>query len=107
MYLSWRRSEIMEKTVEQLVMERIDHPGWVSTRGVLMDPAGVLNSEEHRRAEEAMKNLAERGLVTLWRLIIQDTEEDLLAAARPGFELDKDLEERGAWARAVRYDPDA
>lgn len=97
----------MDKTVEQIVMERIDRPGWVSTRGVLMDPAGELNSEEHRRAEETMKSLAQRGLVTLWRLIIHDTEEELLAAARPGFELDKDLEQRGAWARAVRYDPDA
>ncbi len=97
----------MEKTLEQLVMERIDRPGWVSTRGILLDPAGDLNSEEHGRAEEAMKSLAERGLVTLWRLIIQDTEEELLAAARPGFELDKDLEERGAWAKAVRYEPDA
>ena len=97
----------MVKTAEQLVMVRIDRPGWVSTRGILMDPAGELDSEEHRRAEEAMKSLAAKGLVTLWRLIIPDTEEELLAAARPGLELDKDLEERGAWARAVRYDPDA
>ncbi|MDQ7783197.1 MAG: hypothetical protein RDU20_09970 [Desulfomonilaceae bacterium] len=96
---------MIDKTIEQLVMERIDRPGWVSTRGILMDPAGDLNSEEHRRAEEVMKDLAQRGLVTLWRLVLQDTEEELLAAARPGFELDRDLEDRGAWARAVKYDP--
>ncbi|MFH1115923.1 MAG: hypothetical protein V1792_18585 [Pseudomonadota bacterium] len=97
----------MDKTFEDLVMERIDRPGWVSTRGILMDPAGELDSEEHRRAEEAMKSLAARGMVTLWRLIMQDTDQEMLAAARPGFELDKDLEQRGAWAKAVRYDPDA
>lgn len=94
----------MEKSLEQLVMERIDRPGWVSTRGILLDPTGALNQEEHRQAEEAMKRLAEQGLVTLWRLIMQDTEEELLAAARPGLALDKDLEERGAWARAVKYE---
>ena len=94
----------MEKSLEDLVMERIDRPGWVSTRGILLDPVGELNPEEHRQAEAAMKRLAEQGLVALWRLIIEDTEEELLVAARPGFALDQDLEERGAWARAVKYE---
>lgn len=98
-----KRRHRMEKSLEQLIMERIERPGWVSTRGILQDPGGQLDAEEHRRAEAAMKKLAEEGRVTLWRLIIQERDEELLAAARPGFELDKDLEERGAWAKAVRY----
>ncbi|MBM3301739.1 MAG: hypothetical protein FJY85_17535 [Deltaproteobacteria bacterium] len=96
----------MEKSIEELILDRIERPGWVSTRGILLDPGGQRDPEEHRLAEEAMKDLARRGLVALWKLIIHDQEEELLAAARPGFELDKDLEQRGAWARAVRYEPD-
>ena len=94
----------MDKTLEELIMERIERPGWVSTRGVLQDPSGAKSEEEHKRAEQAMKDLAAQGRVTLWRLIIHDHNEELLAAARPGLELDKDLEERGAWAQAVPYE---
>jgi hypothetical protein len=96
----------MEKSIEELILERIERPGWVSTRGILLDPGGHLDREEHRMAEEAMKSLAKRGLVTLWKLVIRDQGQELLAAARPGLELDKDLEQRGAWARAVKYEPD-
>jgi hypothetical protein len=84
-------------------IESIDRVGY-RREEILLDPTGELEQEQHREAEEAMKRLAERGLVTLWRLIVQDTEEELMAAARPGLELDRDLEERGAWARAVRYE---
>ena len=97
----------MERSLEQLIMERIERPGWVSTRGILHDPGAQLDSEEHRKAEAAMRKLAQEGRVTLWRLIIEERNEELLVAARPGFELDKDLEERGAWAKAVRYQPES
>jgi len=96
----------MEKSMEERILDRIQKPGWVSTRGILMDPSGQLDKEEHRVAEEAMKELARQGLVRLWKLIIQDQGDELLVAARPDLELDKDLEERGAWAKAVRYDLD-
>jgi len=94
----------MDKNLEELIIERIDRPGWVTTRGILLDPSGRLSDEEHEKVKEAMKSLAGRGVVTLWRLIIQDDGGELLAAARPGLELDKDLERRGAWAKAFPYE---
>jgi hypothetical protein len=96
----------MSKTIEEDIMERINGPGWVTTRGVLKDPSGKSNEEEVRLVEEAMKRLAEKGLLTLWRLKLEYEDAVLLAAARPGLELDKDLEQRGAAAKAERYSPD-
>lgn len=93
----------MDESIEQEIMERIKSPGWVATRGVLRDPAGELDPTEYARIEAVMKQLAEKGLVTLWRLILQNDETVLLAAARPGYELDKELEQRGAWATAEPY----
>lgn len=93
----------MEKDIERLVLERIANPGWVTTRGILLDPEGKSSREDHKQVEEVMKRLAERGLVTLWTLILQEGKENLLTAARPGIELDKDLEQRGAWATAEPY----
>ncbi len=93
----------MSKSIEDTIMDRINGPGWVTTRGVLKDPSGQSNQEEVRGVEEAMKKLAERGLVTLWRLKLEYEDAVLLAAARPGLELDRDLEERGAAAKAEKY----
>lgn len=95
----------METNIEKLIMERITHPGWVTTRGILLDPTGKSSPEEHRAVQTVMEDLAERGIVTLWRLILQEGNEELIAAARPGIQLDKDLEQRGAWARAEPYQP--
>ncbi len=93
----------MSEAIEQQIMERIKSPGWVTTRGILLDPSGSLDSQEHAKIEAAMKKLSQQGLVTLWKLIVENDQKPLLAAAKPGFALDKDLEERGAWARAVPY----
>jgi hypothetical protein len=92
----------MEKSFEEIILERIEGPGWVATRGVVRDPRAA-DAAEIEEAEQAMKSLAERGLVTLWRLIIEQDGSQMMAAARPGLQLDKDLEERGAWARAEPY----
>lgn len=94
----------MGSTYERIILERIERPGWVSTRGVLLDPTGISAQEEIRIVEEVMKELARKGLVVLWRLIIEADGQELLAAARPDLELDRDLEDRGAWARAKRYE---
>ncbi len=96
----------MSKGIEETIMDRINGPGWVTTRGVLKDPSGQSTEEEVREVEDAMKRLAEKGLLTLWRLKLEYEDAVLLAAARPGLELDKDLEERGAAAKAERYSPD-
>ncbi|MGB6065269.1 MAG: hypothetical protein WBG50_10695 [Desulfomonilaceae bacterium] len=93
----------MNQNIEEAIMERINRPGWVTTRGVLPDASGQSTEEDYRMVEEAMKSLAEKGLVTLWRLALENEPVELLAAARPGFELDKDLEQRGAYARAEKY----
>ena len=50
-----------------------------------------------------MKRLEEKGLVTLWRVKLEYQDTVLMAAARPTLELDKDLEQRGAAAKAERY----
>jgi hypothetical protein len=93
----------MSKDIEEAIMDRINGPGWVTTRGVLRDPSGQSKEEDYTAVEEAMKRLAERGMLTLWRLKLEHEDAVLLAAARPGLELDKDLEERGATAKAERY----
>jgi hypothetical protein len=96
----------MGKDIEEVIMDRINMPGWVTTRGVLKDPSGQSDQNEVRSVEETMKRLAAKGLVTLWRLKLEYEDAVLLAAARPGLELDKDLEERGAAAKAERYTPE-
>ncbi|MGO9568813.1 MAG: hypothetical protein ACLP5H_14860 [Desulfomonilaceae bacterium] len=93
----------MSKSIEEAIMERINGPGWVTTRGVLKDPSGQSKEEDYTMVEEAMKRLAEKGLVTLWVLKLEYEAAELLAAARPDLELDKDLEQRGAAAKAERY----
>jgi hypothetical protein len=94
----------MDEQIEEIILDRINQPGWVATRGVLRDPRGQFPPEEIARVETVMKKLAEEGRVALWRLFIENEGAELLAAARPGLELDKDLEERGAWAKATRYE---
>ncbi|MGC8658831.1 MAG: hypothetical protein ACP5U1_07130 [Desulfomonilaceae bacterium] len=93
----------MDSEIEQKIMDRIKNPGWVSTRGILVDPTSPVGSEEYLRIQSVMRSLSERGMVVLWRLILESDGSELLAAARPDLELDKDLESRGAWAKAVRY----
>jgi len=88
--------------MEEIILERINGPGWVATRGVVRDPR-TASSAEIGEAEQAMKALAERGLVTLWRLILEHDGSQMMAASKPGMELDKILSERGAWARAEPY----
>jgi hypothetical protein len=88
--------------IERDILERINNPGWVTTRGVLKDSSGSLPEDEHVEVEKIMRDLSERGLVVLWKLHITHEGISLLAAARPGYELDKELEQRGAWATAER-----
>jgi hypothetical protein len=96
-------SELMGDNYEKTILERVERPGWVTTRGVLLDPTGSAAQDEIIAVEQVMRDLAGRGLITLWRLIIEADGQELLAAARTDLELDKDLEDRGAWAKAIRY----
>jgi hypothetical protein len=93
-----------EQAIRKMIMDRIDRPGWTTTRAVLQDPSGQGSVEEHQRIESVMKQLADEGHVRLWRLELEQEEgKELIAAAQPGLELDKDLENRGAWAKAKPY----
>lgn len=75
---------------------------------MVSDPADAASSKvESAAIEVVMKAMAERGLVKLWKLILFDGGEPILAAARPGLKLDEDLEQRGAWAKAECYVNDA
>jgi hypothetical protein len=92
----------MKQEIERQIMSRIENPGWVTSRGILTDPSGQENPEERLKIEEAMKSLAEQGRVNLWRLILEADGSELVTVARPDLELDKELEQRGAWAKAIR-----
>jgi hypothetical protein len=92
----------MGENIEEKILARLKSPGWTTTRALQQDPNEDPSPEELRRIEEAMRNLAKQGKVILWRLVPDQMESELMAAARPGLELDKELEERGAWAKAYR-----
>ncbi len=93
-----------ENTIEKTILDRIQTPGWVTTRGVLRDPSGDMADEDSKKVEAVMRALASKGQVTLWLLIMQDSGAKLMVAARNGLALDKDLEARNAWARAIPYE---
>ncbi len=93
----------MEHDIEREIMDRIKSPGWVTSRGLLKDPTGQLDEQEYAQIEEVMKRLGEQGTVVLWRLKLQNEDTELLTVAKPGYELDKELEKRGAWAKAEKY----
>jgi hypothetical protein len=93
----------VESDIEKKILDRIKNPGWVTTRGILLDPASPADSEENMNIQAVMRSLSNKGMVTLWRLILEADGTELMAAARPDLELDKDLDRRGAWAKAIRY----
>jgi hypothetical protein len=95
----------MPQDYQKAIMQRMEQPGWVTTRGILRDPTGQADPDDYLAVEEIMRELACQGQIVLWRLIVLEDGVEMLAAARPGLELDKDLEERGAWAKAERYEP--
>ena len=93
----------MEKNIEREILDRINSPGWVTSRGLVRDPAAQPDDQEYAQIESVMKRLGEQGIVELWRLKLETEDAELLTVARPGYELDKELEKRGAWAKAEKY----
>jgi hypothetical protein len=86
----------------QIILERIAQPGWVTTRGVLRDPTGQADPEDYLALEELMKEMAANGVVALWTLTLDEDGSSVMAAVRPGIELDKELQLRNAAAKAQR-----
>ncbi|MBM4326878.1 MAG: hypothetical protein FJ118_06905 [Deltaproteobacteria bacterium] len=89
--------------LKKAVLIKLEGPGWTTARAVLAIVGGEMDESEMRRVEEAMLELAAEGKVELWRLILDEDKSEVLVAALPGMELDKELERRQAWAMAVRY----
>lgn len=96
----------MPQNFEKIIVDRLDRPGWVTTRGVLRDPTGQADPDDYAAVEDVMRDLAARGVISLWRLILDEDGAYALAAARPDLELDKELQQRDASAKAVRYQPE-
>lgn len=94
----------MDGDLRQLIMQKLNGPGWTSIRGVMKDPRSDLTDEEGRRVEEEMNAMAEEGIVTLWWLNIKHQNEGMLAVALPDFDLGAELEKRRAWATAERIE---
>jgi uncharacterized protein YqgQ len=93
----------MDEQVEKAIEEMLDRPGWTTARAVLKRPLGEIPKEDVAKVEEVMRKMAEKGVVALWRLTTEQHGE-FLVVARPDFELDKELVERQAWAKAERID---
>ena len=96
----------MGENIEETIVKGLKSPGWTTTRALQQNPNEDPSPEELRKIEEAMMSLARQGKVTLWRLVPDNLESELMATARPGLELDRELEERGAWAKAYRIEID-
>ncbi|MEJ2716277.1 MAG: hypothetical protein P8182_03935 [Deltaproteobacteria bacterium] len=96
----------MGEDIEETILKRIKSPGWTTTRAIQQNPNEDPTPEELRRIEAAMVRLARQGKVTLWRLVPDHGASELMAAAEPSLELDRELEERGAWAKAHRIQID-
>jgi hypothetical protein len=97
----------MTHNFEQIIVDRLEGPGWVTTRGVLRDPTGQADPEDYAAVQDVMSSLAAQGVVSLWRLTLDNEGAVVLAAARPDLELDKELKRRDASAKAERYQPEA
>ena len=93
----------MPHDYEKMILERMTQPGWVTTRGILGDPTGQADPEDYLELEELMKEMAANGAITLWTLTLDEDGSSVMAAVRPGIELDKELEARNAAAKAARY----
>jgi hypothetical protein len=96
----------MTHNFEQIIVERLKSPGWVTTRGVLRDPTGQADPDDYAAVEEVMSSLLATGAASLWRLILDEDGSYVLAAARPDMDLEKELRQRDAAARAERYQPE-
>ena len=95
----------LEEDVTEAILDKIAHAGWAASRALLKNPLEEPTPEEVDTIEQAMKALAREGRVSLWRLEYKHEPLEFMAAARPDLQLDKELEERGAWATATRLDP--
>jgi len=92
----------MEAQLEQAIREKLKHSAWAAMRALLANPSEEPAPDEVSRIEDAMRSLAARGEVALWKLTYKYEDVNMMAVSRPDLDLGADLEQRGAWATAER-----
>ncbi|MCA1959662.1 MAG: hypothetical protein LDL33_02615 [Desulfomonile sp.] len=92
----------MLEQLEQAIREKLKRAGWTAMRALLADPSEEPAEDEVRRIEDAMRSLAAKGEVALWKLTYKYDDLAMMAVSRPDMDLGADLEQRGAWATAER-----
>jgi hypothetical protein len=92
----------MQEELETAILDKIERGGWTASRALAANPSEEPSPQELEEIEQAMRNLAERGAVALWRLSHHHQALVLLAASKPDLDLGAELESRGAWATAER-----
>jgi len=97
----------MLEQLEQAIRDKLKHAGWAAMRALLTDPSEHPAEDEVHRIEEAMRSLAAKGEVALWKLTYKYDDLSMMAVSRPDMDLGADLEQRGAWATAERIPLDA
>lgn len=97
----------MPHDYRQMILERIAHPGWVTTRGVLRDPTGQADPDDYSALEDLMKEMAAKGEIALWTLTLDEDGKSVMAAVRPDLALDQELIRRNASAKAERLSLDS
>ena len=97
----------MQERLEQAIRDKLKHAGWAAMRALLADPSQDPATEEVDRIEDAMRGLAAKGEVALWKLTYKYDDLTMMAVSRPDLDLGADLEQRGAWATAERVPLDA
>jgi phosphate-selective porin len=97
----------MQEQLEQAIRDKLKHASWAAMRALLADPSQEPAADEVRRIEDAMRCLAAKGEVVLWKLAYKYDSVQMMAVSRPDLDLGADLEQRGAWATAERVSVDA
>lgn len=94
----------MQENLESVILKKLEYTGWTTTRAVVLEAGEEPSAEDLQAAESVMREMAKKGSVTIWTLVPSSGAKELIAAAKPGLELDRELEERGAWATAKRIE---
>lgn len=94
----------MQENLEAVILKRLEYTGWTTTRAVVLGSGDEPSEEDLQAAEIVMRQMAKKGLISIWKLVPTTGASELMAAAKPDLELDKELEQRGAWATAKRIE---
>lgn len=94
----------MSQAMHDLILDKIARTGWTGVRGVAQLHGGEAAQSEIKEIEAVMKDLQRQGKVSVWKLTLHADGSQMMAAAKPGFDLGKELETRQAWADAAPWE---